>query len=102
MPQEKYFVIAVDDSPDDLLFLEMAFRKAEKLALAQTINNGEEALRYLAGEGKYVDRNTYPFPDIMLLDLKMPRVSGFDVLERMQQLKLPVEPIVIILSSSFL
>ena len=47
----------------------------------QWVENGEEALQYLRGEGKYKDRTAFPFPGVIITDLKMPRVSGFEVLK---------------------
>ena len=49
------------------------------------VRDGDQALKYLHGEGIYADRTEYPFPSLFLLDLKMPKKSGFDVLENLQQ-----------------
>lgn len=74
----------VDDSPDDRLFMRMALSKSSKLVIAWEAGGGDEALAYLSGEGEFHDRSKYPFPDILLLDLKMPRITGYDVLEWLQ------------------
>jgi CheY-like chemotaxis protein len=49
------------------------------------VENGEQAIAYLKGEGKYASREEYPLPSLLLLDLKMPRKNGFDVLEWIRQ-----------------
>ena len=74
----------------------MAFRRAapKRLLLATTLASGDEAIAYLAGEGKYAERTVYPFPDIVVLDLKMPGRNGFDVLEFMKKRKIQVLTIV--------
>jgi CheY-like chemotaxis protein len=77
---EKQTILLVDDSDDDLSLLKHACRAAEFKASLQTVNNGAEAIAYLKGEGVYDDRNRFPLPTLMLLDLNMPKVNGFDVL----------------------
>lgn len=74
-------VLGVDDSNDDLFFLERALSKRADLRLVATAADGEEAIAYLRGEGKFSDRTRWPAPDLMLLDLKMPERDGFAVLE---------------------
>ena len=49
------------------------------------VRDGQEAINYLEGEAAYEDREQYPLPDLMLLDLKMPRLNGFDVLSWLRQ-----------------
>jgi len=73
-------ILMVDDSEDDLLLMRTAFDMADGNSLLQSVGNGEEAIAYLGGQGLYCDRNKFPLPIIMLLDLNMPKMNGFDVL----------------------
>jgi CheY-like chemotaxis protein len=73
-------ILLADDSEDDLYLLRKAFEKAEFHIPLQEVRNGEEAIAYLKGDGAYGDRDKYPVPVVMLLDLNMPRQTGFDVL----------------------
>jgi CheY-like chemotaxis protein len=73
-------ILLVDDSRNDIFLMRMAFKKAEFNSALQEVHNGEQAIAYLKGEGKYNDRNRYPLPSLMLLDLNMPMKNGFDVL----------------------
>jgi CheY-like chemotaxis protein len=74
-------ILLVDDSEDDIYLMRMAFKKAEFNAPLQEVHNGEEAIRYLKGDGIYSDRSLYPLPAVMLLDLNMPMKNGFDVVD---------------------
>jgi CheY-like chemotaxis protein len=74
-------VLLVDDSENDLLLTRFAFKEAGFDSPLQEVHNGEEAIAYLKGEGPYSDRNTFPLPAVMLMDLNMPRKNGFDVLK---------------------
>ena len=73
-------VLLVDDSENDLLLMRMAFQKAEFNNPLQVVRDGEEAIAYLKGDGPYKDRLKYPLPGVVLLDLNMPKKTGFDVL----------------------
>jgi CheY-like chemotaxis protein len=77
---ENQTILLVDDSLNDLMLLRVAFQKAEFKHQLQIVHNGEEAIAYLQGDGAYSDRNQYPLPAVMLLDLNMPMKNGFDVL----------------------
>jgi CheY-like chemotaxis protein len=99
LAKEKYLVLMVDDSEDDCLLIKMAVSKAERLNFIGSVSDGEEVVSYLNGEGKYADREKYPLPDLLLLDLKMPRKNGFEVLEWLRQQ--PFEDmLVVVLSGS--
>lgn len=76
----EFKILVVDDSEDDALFVRRALEKAGMGKSCQMVRDGEEAIRYLQGEGVYADRQTHPFPTLILSDLKMPRMSGFELL----------------------
>jgi CheY-like chemotaxis protein len=80
MAKDKYAVLLVDDSEDDILFIRRAIRHHSRLAVVGEVHDGEEAIHYFSGEGIFNDRSKHPLPDVVLLDLKMPRKSGHDVL----------------------
>lgn len=73
-------ILIAEDSEDDRF---MYARALEKLGFKNVrfAVDGEDAIAYLRAEGKYADRNAYPFPNWLILDLKMPRKSGFEVVE---------------------
>lgn len=74
-------ILVVDDEPDALVLLQHAFDKVGMMQQLQTVGDGDEAIAYLAGSGSYGDRTAHPLPQLVLLDLKLPRRTGFDVLE---------------------
>jgi CheY-like chemotaxis protein len=78
-------ILLIDDDSDDVFFLERSMKKANPLVQLYTLNNGKKALDYLEGTGTYGDRSTHPLPSGILLDLKMPKVHGFDVLRWIRQ-----------------
>jgi CheY-like chemotaxis protein len=64
--------------------------------------DGDQAIAYLNGAGAFTDRKEYPFPDLVLLDLKMPRLDGFEVLEWIRSNPLTMSlPVVVLAGSSF-
>ena len=73
-------VLVVEDNADDVELLCMAASKAPEAVSLHIVGDGEQALAYLKGEGQYADRKARPFPDLVLLDIALPRMSGFDVL----------------------
>lgn len=77
-------ILLVDDSENDLILMRRAFQKAEFNIPLQEVHDGEEAIAYLKGEGLYSDRRRFPLPVVMMLDLNMPRLNGFDVLAWVQ------------------
>jgi PAS domain S-box-containing protein len=94
MIDDERVVLSADDSEDAHVLLRRAFVKAGIRAGLKHVYGGGEAISYLKGEGAFSDRGKYPLPVLLLLDLKMPGVSGFDVLEYLrgqpQKRKFPV------------
>ena len=85
----------VEDSGNDAALIRVAFRKAGFEERFQTVGRPGEALRYLKGEGEYADRAKFPFPDLILLDHKMPG-DGWEVIEWVRaQPKLELLPVVV-------
>src|SRR5690349_4712860 len=74
-------VLVAEDSEDDAVLLARAFRKAGAEKPVHVCRDGQETIDYLSGTDRFGDRSAYPWPSMLLLDLKMPRVSGFEVLE---------------------
>jgi CheY-like chemotaxis protein len=77
-------VAYVDDSKDDLFLFQSACKLAHVHFQTVTIEGGSEAILYLNHSGRYADRELYPEPDMVLLDLKMPGVDGFTVLRHLR------------------
>lgn len=73
-------ILLVEDDPNDVLLLQRALRKAQLANPVQVVRDGDEAVAYLAGEGEYGDRAQHPWPVLVLLDMKLPRKSGLEVL----------------------
>jgi CheY-like chemotaxis protein len=93
-------ILVVEDDRDDALLIQRALRRAKLINPLQVLANGEQAIQYLKGDGQYSDRLTYPLPELVLLDLQMPRVSGLEVLKWIrEQPEFRTLPIVILTSS---
>ncbi len=73
-------ILLVEDNPDDAELLEYAFRKAGIANPLLAVTDGDAAVQYVGGTGAYADRRRHPLPELILLDLKLPRRSGFEVL----------------------
>jgi CheY-like chemotaxis protein len=96
-------VLVADDNEDDVLALRHALRRAGIDVPLQIVEDGEEAIAYLRGVGKFSNRAEFPLPDLFLLDLRMPKIDGFEVLEwlRQQPSLAPLRTIVLTTSDAF-
>ena len=73
-------ILVAEDSEDDIFLLKRAFRKAKLRADIHFVADGQEAIDYLCGTGEFSKRESFPLPSMLLVDLKMPRRNGFDVI----------------------
>jgi CheY-like chemotaxis protein len=80
MHQYDYTILLVEDEENDAELVKLAFKKNKILNPVQWVKDGLEAVAYLNGRGAYAERSLYPFPEILLLDLKMPRMTGLELL----------------------
>ena len=94
-------ILVAEDDPQDAFFLKREFGKAGIPISLHFVQDGQEVIDYLEGKGIFADRQTYPMPDLVLLDLKMPRLNGFDVLGWLRkQAGLKRLPVIIFSSSA--
>jgi CheY-like chemotaxis protein len=94
-----FSVLLVDDSDDDRLFMRRALSKHAGFVLVGELCDGEAAIAWLAGQGEFGNREKFPFPDLVLLDLKLPRKTGHEVLEWIQSQKLEKLRVVVLSGS---
>lgn len=93
-------ILLVDDSEDDIFLIQKAFARASVPNPIHALHDGVEAVAYLNGEGRYRNRWEYPLPVLILLDLKTPRVDGFQFLEWIRaQSDFVALPVVVLTSS---
>ena len=93
-------ILLVEDNEDDAFFMKQALKDAEIINPLQVVEDGQAAIDYLSGTGKFADRTKYPLPLVVFLDLKLPFKSGHQVLEWIRAQPELKKLIVIVLTSS--
>ena len=94
-------LLIVEDNEDDIFFMERIFKQMGARCDLRFVRDGVEAVEYLSGQGQFKDRVQNPLPTIILMDLKMPRMNGFEVLEWMQkQPEIKLIPTIVVTSST--
>lgn len=99
MRQTEHILVAEDDATD-AFFLQRAFNRAGIPVQLHFVRDGQEAIDYLEGKGAFAERSRHPLPDLLLLDLNMPRLNGFDVLAWIRRQPTLSQLEVVIFSSS--
>jgi CheY-like chemotaxis protein len=100
MTNRETVILLVEDDENDVFFFRRALAKAGFELSFHLVTDGELALQYLNGQGNYADRAAHPLPDIVFLDLKLPYLSGMEVLESIQQKPALSQIPIIVLTSS--
>jgi two-component system response regulator len=94
-------ILLVEDNPDDAELTKRAFEESKTLSQIVVAPDGEEALNYLFATGSYLDRDPRVMPDVVLLDLNLPKVDGLGVLHRMRSdIRTRRLPVVVLTSSN--
>ncbi|NCP85324.1 MAG: response regulator [Bacteroidetes bacterium] len=93
-------ILLVEDNPMDVILTLDAFKEAKLKNNVHVARSGEDALDYLFGRGKFSDRDAFPLPSLILLDLKMPGIDGFEVLRQIKNTDILKRIPVIVLTSS--
>jgi CheY-like chemotaxis protein len=93
-------ILLAEDNENDAFLLERAFRRVGWLNTVHVVRNGDDAIAYLSGDGKFRDRKKHPLPGLLLLDLRMPIRDGFDVLEWIQRQGNPSSMGIVVLTDS--
>ena len=93
-------ILLVEDEDHDVFFMQLALEEAGAKNPLLVVRDGREAIAYLTGEDKFANRNDFPLPDLVLLDLRLPRVPGLQVLKWIREQPSFVKLPVIICSSS--
>ena len=93
-------VLYVEDEPDDVWFMQAAFRRSGLNVPLATVSDGQQAITYLAGQPPFDDRARHPLPQLVLLDLNLPLHSGFDVLRWIRNQPALEKIAVVVFSSS--
>src|SRR5213075_3063097 len=81
LAKEKFLVLTVDDSGANCLSLHIAMGRTDPRQFIGAVSHGEELLGYMKGDGKYADRDRYPLPEMLALDIALPRKDGIEIVD---------------------
>lgn len=95
-------ILQVEDEADDIFMLQVVFRRADITCPLHVVTDGQMAIDYLSGVGPYANREEHPLPCLVLLDLKLPRLNGLEVLAWIRQQPNLKNLVIVIFSSSIL
>lgn len=99
---DNQFILLAEDDPNDVLLIQRAFQKAGLFNALRIVRDGEQTIDYLSGRGMYAQRDRFPLPFMLLLDLKMPGADGFEVLRWLRADPNLKRLLVVVLTSSTL
>ena len=91
-------ILLADDNPDDVKLTCLCLKEFGVEDSVRIVKNGEEAISYLKGEGTFADRQRFPYPKLLLLDMRMPRKNGLEVLQWMNDNR-HESPVVVVLAT---
>jgi CheY-like chemotaxis protein len=101
MSTSRFPILLVEDNPDDIFFVRRAFNAAKLEHPLLTVQDGQEAIDYMSSQRQYAERGKYPLPRLAIADLKMPIVSGFELIKWMRNNpRARLIPIIVLSSSA--
>lgn len=78
--RQQWLILLAEDEPANVLLIRRAISKVQDNIQLEVVGNGEQAVSYLSGDGEYSDRQRYPLPNLVLTNIKMPRMNGMELL----------------------
>jgi CheY-like chemotaxis protein len=85
MKRHQLHILVIDDDENDLMMIERAFRQNGIGDVIRCLDSGEKGIAYIKGDGEYADRSRFPYPAVVMTDLKMPGIDGFAVLQYLKE-----------------
>jgi len=95
-------ILVAEDDPNDQFFIEKELKKLDIPIQVRFVNDGEQAIAYFLSLGKFADPAQFPKPDVIFIDLKMPRLNGFELLQWLRKHKVSERLLTVVVSSSSL